>query len=60
MSLLLTRNIDQYGIDIGLELRRGFGAERLRPALLEPLTDEVAVQVITLDHEHALHHRFSP
>ena len=56
MSLLLTRHIDQYRIDVHLRRHIPRGpADGLGAARLEPLTDEVTVKTIMLDHQHALH-----
>jgi hypothetical protein len=55
MSLLLTRHVDQYGIDICDRLRRAAGPDRLRAARLQPLPDQLTVQTIMLDDQHALH-----
>jgi len=57
MSLLLTRHVDENGIDVRRSLRRGIGINPLHPALLQPLTDEIAVKTITLHDQHALHGR---
>ena len=57
MSLLLTRNIDQYGIDLCRRLCRGVSVHHLHPPFLEPFTDEIAVKTITLDNQYALHGR---
>ena len=55
MSLLLTRNVDQYCIDIRGSLAGSVGIHRLDAPFLEPFTDEVTVKTITLDDQHALH-----
>ena len=56
MSLLLTRHVDQYRIDVRRQRhvarRPGDG---LSAAGLEPLADEVTVKTIMLDHQDALH-----
>ena len=57
MSLLLTRHVDQYCIDIRRRPGRGIEVDRLCAAFLEPFADKVAVKTITLSHEHALHER---
>lgn len=57
MSLLLTRHVDQYGIDICDRLRRAAGPDRLRATRLQPLPDQLPVQPIMLDDQHALHGR---
>jgi hypothetical protein len=56
MRLLLTRHVDQYRIDVrreGLIARRA--ADGLGTDSREPLTDEVTVKTIMLDHQHAPH-----
>lgn len=55
MSLLLTRHVDEYGIDIRRRGSRVVGIHRLHSTLLEPLTNEIAVKTITLDDQHAPH-----
>jgi hypothetical protein len=60
MSLLLTRHVDQYGVDIRKCVRRRVRVERQRPALLEPLANQVPMKTITLDDENALHGRRHP
>jgi hypothetical protein len=60
MSLLLTRHVHQYCIDISRDLSPGIGAYRLHTALLEPFADEVAVKTIMLDDQHALHGGYPP
>ena len=55
MSLLLTRHVDQYCIDIRHRTGAAFDVDRLRAALLQPFADKVAVKTITLGHKHALH-----
>lgn len=60
MSLLLTRHVDQYGVDIRKRPGRRVGDQRLRPTLFEPLADQVSVKTITLDDENALHGRRRP
>lgn len=55
MSLLLTRHVDEYCVNIGHGHDSAIGIHRLRATLLEPLANEVTVKTITLDHEHALH-----
>ena len=60
MSLLLTRHVDQYRINVR---RRGDGAlrpHRLGPAGLQPLADQLTVQTVRLDHQHPLHGRIRP
>jgi hypothetical protein len=59
MSLLLTRHIDKYRIDLrGRHPGRG-RVDGLRPAGLEPLADQIAVETITLDDQYALHGWFT-
>ena len=60
MSLLLTRYVDQYGIDVRGCKRSGVGVQRLRAALLEPLANQILMETITLDDENALHERRLP
>jgi hypothetical protein len=55
MSLLLTRHVNEYCVNIGQGPRGTLGVYRLCAALLQPFANEVAVKTITLDHEHALH-----
>ena len=55
MSLLLTRHVDQYRIDVP-----ALGSGRLRPqrfgtARGEPLADQFPQQTITLADQHAPH-----
>ena len=60
MSLLLTRHVDQYGIDVRRRARRTVGVQCLRAAFREPLADQVPVKTITLDDQDALHGRVRP
>jgi hypothetical protein len=55
MSLLLTRHVDQYRIDVLWSLRCAFRPHGLRSRRLEPLADQLAVKIIMLDDQHALH-----
>ncbi len=55
MSLLLTRNVNQYCIDLCRSLLCRVGMNSLDSALLEPFADEVAVETITLHDQHASH-----
>ena len=57
MSLLLTRNVHQYRMDIRGSLIGSVGVHGLHAPFLEPFTDKVAVKTITLDHQHPLHGR---
>ena len=56
MSLLLTRHVDQYRIDVrpGRESRR---RDRLGTRRREPLADELTVKPIMLHDQHPLHGR---
>jgi len=59
MSLLLTRHVDQYRIDI----RRDLGSLRAHghdATLPEPLTDQLPVKRVRLDDEHPLHRPLPP
>jgi hypothetical protein len=49
MSLLLTRHVDEYCVNIGHCPRGALGIYRL------PFANKAAVKTITLDHEHPLH-----
>jgi len=53
MSLLLTRHVDQYRIDVRHGLRSG--GDRLCTGRGEPLTDQLTMKPIMLDDQHALH-----
>jgi len=53
MSLLLTRHVDQYRIDVRHWLR--FGGERLRTRRCEPFADQLAMKPIMLDHQYPFH-----
>ena len=55
MSLLLTCHIDQYDIDVRRRLRPGFGPDGLRSAREQPFPDQLAMQAVMLDDQHALH-----
>lgn len=57
MSLLLTRHVDQYGIDICNRLRRAAGPDRLRATRTQPLPDQLPVQPIMLDDQDTFHGR---
>jgi hypothetical protein len=57
MSLLLTRHIDEYGIDIRRRVCARLRAEGLRAGRLEPLADQLTVKIIMLHYQHALHGR---
>ena len=60
MSLLLTRHVDKYRIDVRRGGCGGLRPHGLRPTRFEPLADEIAVQPITLDDQYALHRRHPP
>jgi hypothetical protein len=53
MSLLLTRHVDEYRIDVHHGLR--FRPDRLCVGRCEPLTDQLTMKPIMLDDQHALH-----
>jgi hypothetical protein len=53
MSLLLTRHVDQYRIDV--HGGTGFGPDGLGTGGLEPFADQFAMQPIMLDHQNTLH-----
>lgn len=55
MSLLLTRHVHQYRIDVRRYVRRAVRPYGLRPGRFEPLADQLTVQIIMLDDQHALH-----
>ncbi len=55
MSLLLTRDVHKYCIDLCRGLFRQVGVDGLDSALLEPFADEIAVETITLHHQYAPH-----
>ena len=55
MSLLLTRHVDQYRIDVPGGVRGVFRPHGLHASRFQPLTDQLTVQTIMLDHQHALH-----
>ena len=57
MSLLLTRHVDQYRIDVRPAPRSCFGPHRLRAGGREPLANQLTVKPIMLHHQHALHGR---
>jgi len=55
MSLLLTRHVDQNCIDIPA-LRRGrCGPYNMCAAGLEPLANQLTVETIMFDDQHAFH-----
>ena len=55
MSLLLTRHVDQYRIDIRHRVRGSPGPERQCTTRREPLADQLTVKPIMLYDQHALH-----
>jgi hypothetical protein len=55
MSLLLTRHVDKYRIDVRRGGSGGLRPDRLSATRLEPLADQFAVKPITLDDQYALH-----
>ena len=57
MSLLLTRHVDQYRIDVRSLGSGPLRRQRLGTARDEPLADQLPQQTITLDDQHALHGR---
>jgi hypothetical protein len=57
MSLLLTRHIDEYRIDVRRGVRARLRGDDLRTGRLEPLADQLTVKIIMLHHQHALHGR---
>ena len=54
MSLLLTRYVDQYRIDVHHGLPGGLWPDRLGAGSRKPRTDQLSVQPIMLDDQHAL------
>jgi hypothetical protein len=60
MSLLLTRHVDQYRIDVRQGVWRRFGPDRLRSGRSQPLADQLTVKTIMLDDQYALHGRLRP
>ena len=57
MSLLLTRHVDQYRIDVRRPWRASRRRDRLGTRRREPLADELTVKPIMLHDQHALHGR---
>ncbi len=55
MSLLLTRHVDQYRIDLRHSLLGGLGPDCLGTGGCEPLPDQLAVKPIMLHDEDAFH-----
>jgi hypothetical protein len=55
MSLLLTRHVDQYRIDVRHPLRGCFRPDRFGTGSREPLADQLTVETIMIDHQNPLH-----
>jgi len=55
MSLLLTRHVDQYGIDVRRLLRLGARPDGVRTTGAQPFTDQLAVETVLLDDQHPFH-----
>ena len=55
MSLLLTRHVHQYRIDVPRDFRGALRPHHLGAGRLEPLADQLTVQIIMLDDQHAFH-----
>jgi hypothetical protein len=55
MSLLLTRHVDQYRIDVRHPQRARVRPDRLGTRGREPLADQLTVKPIMLDDQYALH-----
>ena len=55
MSLLLTRHVDQYRIDVRPALRARFRPHRLGAGGRQPLANQLTVKPIMLDYQHTLH-----
>ncbi len=55
MSLLLTRHVEDYGIDSRLRLRQPIGRDCLGAASAEPLEDEFTMERVVLHHQHTFH-----
>jgi hypothetical protein len=60
MSLLLTRHVDEYRIDVRHWVRGSLRPDGQGTARREPLADQLTVKPIMLDHQHALHGRPHP
>jgi len=60
MSLLLTRHVHQYCVDVRQGFRGGLRPHCLHPAALEPFANQLTVKTIMLDHQHALHGEAPP
>lgn len=57
MSLLLTRHVDQYRIDVRRPVRGSHRRDCLGTRRREPLADELTVKPIMLHDQHPLHGR---
>ena len=55
MSLLLTGHVDQYRIDVAIGRTARGRPHYLGAARLEPLADQLAVQIIMLSDQYAFH-----
>ena len=55
MSLLLTRHVHQYRIDVPRDVRGALRPQRLGAGRFEPLADQLTMQIIMLDDQHAFH-----
>jgi len=55
MSLLLTRHVDQYRIDVRHPVPGSLRPDCLGTGRREPLADQLTVKPIMLDDQHALH-----
>jgi hypothetical protein len=55
MSLLLTRHVHQYRIDVCHPVRGSPGPDRLGTGRHEPLADQLTVKPIMFHDQHALH-----
>ena len=55
MSLLLTRHVDQYRIDVRHRVRGSARPHRQGASGREPLADQLTVKPIMLHDQHALH-----
>jgi hypothetical protein len=55
MSLLLTRHVDQYRIDVRHRVRESARPHRQGAGGREPLADQLTVKPIMLHDQYALH-----
>jgi hypothetical protein len=55
MSLLLTRHVDEYRIDVRHRVRGSPRPDRQGTSRREPFADELTVKPIMLHDQHALH-----